>query len=199
MQPDRETAAGQEGANSRDSSDELHLQNTCKGAIISKDIVPLTPTPGPGSQQMRTAATERNVAWAKALLKSAGLRSTAARVAVLQRLAAAEQPVSHADVVDSLQNFGFDQSTIFRSLQELSEAGMVNRLDLGDQLRRFELRESIGDDAMEHPHFMCVDCGKVACLDDFSFRLSPSRGPRREQLGEITEVLLKGHCGDCRR
>lgn len=147
---------------------------------------------------MKLAASERNVTWAKGLLKSAGLRSTAARVAVLQRLAGADQPVSHAEVVDSLQNFGFDQSTIFRSLQELSEAGVVNRLDLGDQLRRFELRGAIGEDALEHPHFMCVDCGKVACLEDFSFRLSPSRGPRRDQIGEITEVLIKGHCGDCR-
>jgi hypothetical protein len=27
--------------------------------------------------------------------------------------------------------------------------------------------------------------------------ISPSRGPRREKLGTITEVLLRGHCGQC--
>jgi Fur family ferric uptake transcriptional regulator len=146
---------------------------------------------------MKSSSPKFDVAWAKGILKNAGLRSTAARVAVLQRLAAAEQPASHADVVEQLRNFAFDQSTIFRSLHELCEAGVVNHLELGDQLRRFELRTTAGSDELEHPHFMCVDCGQVTCLDDFSFRLSPGRGRRREQLGEITEVLLKGHCGAC--
>jgi Fur family transcriptional regulator, ferric uptake regulator len=150
-----------------------------------------------GQTAMKTPAAQYDVAWAKGILKTAGLRSTAARVAVLQRLAIAHQPTSHADVVQSLQNFAFDQSTIFRALQELCDAGVVNRLELGDQVRRFELRGTAGTDELEHPHFMCVDCGKVTCLEEFSFNLSPSRGPRREQLGEITEVLLKGHCGDC--
>jgi Fur family ferric uptake transcriptional regulator len=146
---------------------------------------------------MKPSSSKHDVAWARGILKAARLRTTAARVAVLQRLAAANQPTSHSEVVESLQNFAFDQSTIFRSLQELCDAGVVNRLELGDQVRRFELRTTAGTDQLEHPHFMCVDCGKVTCLDDFSFALSPSRGPRREQLGEITEVLLKGHCGDC--
>lgn len=148
---------------------------------------------------MKSQSNEHNVAWAKGLLKEAGLRSTAARVAVLQQLAALGKPASHADVVNLLVNFGFDQSTIFRSLTELADAGLVSRLDLGDQVRRFELRTASGDDSLEHPHFMCVDCGTVSCLDAFTFSLTPSRGPRREQLGKITEVLLKGHCGACLR
>lgn len=146
---------------------------------------------------MKSATNEHTVAWAKGLLKSVGLRSTAARVAVMQQLANAHRPVSHAEVVDFLRDFGFDQSTVFRCLQELAEGGLVNRLDLGDQVRRFELRTVAGDEQLEHPHFMCVDCGKVSCLEDFTFNLNPSRGPRRTQLGEITEVLLKGHCGNC--
>ncbi|MCC7474303.1 MAG: transcriptional repressor [Pirellulales bacterium] len=146
---------------------------------------------------MKTPATGHNVAWAKGLLKEAGLRSTAARVAVLQQLASGEVPSSHAEIVALLTNFGFDQSTIFRALHELADAGLVSRLDLGDQIRRFELRNTAGDDTLEHPHFMCVDCGKVTCLEEFTFSLAPSRGPRREQLGKITEVLLKGHCGAC--
>ena len=182
---------------SRDSAakSDLHLQNTCNEAIIADSS--LTPLPGPESASMKANLAERNVQWAKGILKTASLRSTAARIAVLQLLAGAAKPVSHAEVVDSLQNYGFDQSTVFRSLQELSEAGILSRLDLGDQVRRFELRDAAGSDELEHPHFMCVDCGKVSCLDEFSFRLSPSRGPRREQLGQITEILLKGHCGDC--
>ena len=141
--------------------------------------------------------TVYDVPWAKSLLKSVGLRSTAARIAVLQRLAVAKRPLSHGEVVDKLREFGFDQSTIFRVLSELTESRVTTKLDLGDQVRRFELRSAPHGDEMEHPHFMCVDCGQVRCLSDFSVRLIPSRGNRRLRLGEITEVLLKGHCATC--
>ncbi|QDU57915.1 Fur family transcriptional regulator [Aeoliella mucimassa] len=146
---------------------------------------------------MKSADQDFTVAWAKGLLKGAGLRSTAARVAVIQQLGRIGTPVSHAEVVECLRDFGFDQSTIFRCLQELSDAGLVIRLDLGDQVRRFELRTTEGDQELNHPHFMCVDCGTLSCLEEFTFSLSPSRGPRRNKIGEITEVLLKGHCGNC--
>ncbi|MAT70279.1 MAG: Fur family transcriptional regulator [Planctomycetaceae bacterium] len=131
------------------------------------------------------------------LLRESGLRATAARVSILQHLAKQRRPVSHAEVVDALGPLGFDQSTIFRGLQELADASILTRLELGDQIRRFELRKTAGTDALEHPHFMCVDCGAVACLDGFSVTISPSRGRRRQKLGEITEVLLRGHCGEC--
>lgn len=140
---------------------------------------------------------ESDVAWARDILRRANLRATAARIAVLCHLADAGRPLSHGDIVDALHGFGFDQSTIYRSLQELGDAGLVSRLDLGDQVRRFELRDQVGGDSEDHPHFMCIDCGKVSCLDDFSIQLTPSRGPRRERLGRITEILLRGHCGDC--
>ena len=135
--------------------------------------------------------------WAKALLRDAGLRATAARIAVLRRLAVAGAPLSHADVVDSLHDDGFDQSTLFRCLNELADAGLVARLDLGDQVRRFELTQAENEGAPAHAHFMCVDCGELTCMEGFSFRLSPDRGARRKALGEITEVLLRGHCGQC--
>lgn len=135
--------------------------------------------------------------WAKGILKQASLRSTAARVGVLRHLADQAKPLSHGEVTDALSEFGFDQSTIYRVLQELTEAGLLSKLDLGDQIRRFEFRTAASRHELEHPHFMCVDCGKVTCLEEFSFQLTPSRGPRRDKLGEITEVLLRGHCSVC--
>ena len=140
--------------------------------------------------------TEYDAATAKQTLRDAGLRATAARVAVLKLLAAENVPKSHAEVVEGLEDFGFDQSTLFRCLNEIADAGLVARLDLGDQTRRFELRKK---DEVEftHPHFMCVDCGQLKCMNDFSVQITPSRGPRRAQLGTITEVLIRGHCGNC--
>lgn len=140
---------------------------------------------------------EKDATWAKQTLREAGLRATAARVAVIRLLDEVGKPLSHADVVGSLEKNGFDQSTLFRCLNELADAGLVARLDLGDLVRRFELAGSDAAGAPEHAHFMCTDCGKLTCLEGFSFKLTPERGPRRKALGQITEVLLRGRCEAC--
>ena len=139
---------------------------------------------------------EFDASLAKQTLRDAGLRATAARVAVLKLLASEPGPKSHAEVVEALEEFGFDQSTLFRCLNEVADAGLVARLDLGDQTRRFELRKA-NEVEFTHPHFMCVDCGKLTCMNGFSVQVTPSRGPRRAQLGTIVEVLIRGRCGDC--
>ncbi len=140
---------------------------------------------------------EINTTWAKQTLRDVALRATAARVAVLKLLASGAVPMRHAEVVESLAEFGFDQSTLFRCLNEMAEAGLLTRLDLGDQTRRFELRELNSKTEFTHPHFMCVDCGQLSCLNDFTVQISPSRDPRRDKLGTITEIMIRGHCGRC--
>ena len=75
-------------------------------------------------------------------IRTAGLRSTAPRVAVLRELEAATAPLSHADLVDSLGSQGYDRVTIYRNLTDLTEAGLVVRADLGDHVWRFELRRA---------------------------------------------------------
>ena len=141
--------------------------------------------------------TQTDGALAKQILRDVPLRATAARVAVLKLLKAEKVPMSHSEVVESLSEFGFDQSTLFRCLNEIADAGLVTRLDLGDQTRRFELRRSNGEAEFTHPHFMCVDCGELKCMNDFSIQILPSRGPRRNSLGTITEIMIRGHCGNC--
>ncbi|MCA9186124.1 MAG: transcriptional repressor [Pirellulaceae bacterium] len=141
--------------------------------------------------------SEPDATWAKQALRDAALRATAARVAVLKLLGSMGIPMSHAEVVEALTEFGFDQSTLFRCLNEIADAGLVSRLDLGDQTRRFELRKMGEKVEFTHPHFMCVDCGELTCMEDFSVQISPSRGPRRDKLGTITEIMIRGHCGNC--
>lgn len=143
------------------------------------------------------APTRPDAEWAKALLRDAGLRATAARIAVMRQMASVEGPQSHAEVTDALHEAGFDQSTLFRCLNELADAGVAARLDLGDQVRRFELTDAENAGAAEHAHFMCIDCGRLSCLDGYSVKVTPRRGAKRSSLGEVTEVLLRGHCREC--
>lgn len=141
--------------------------------------------------------SEYDIDQTKQLLRGVGLRATAARIAVVRWLSGAAGPKSHAEVVDGLKESGFDQSTLFRCLNELADSELVARLDLGDQVRRYELTGAETSGFAEHAHFMCVDCGTVTCMEGFTFQITPDRGPRRKALGVINEVLLRGHCGVC--
>src|SRR5215470_8812898 len=92
-------------------------------------------------------------------LRAAGLRCTAARLWVMQQLVDASRPLTHAQVAEVLRPRGFDRATIYRNLIELTEAGLVTRIELGDHVWRFELRGPGGSHERDHPHFVCVDCG----------------------------------------
>lgn len=130
-------------------------------------------------------------------LRGAGLRTTLARLAVLEQLDEAAAPLSHAELADAMASEGFDRATIYRNLIDLTEAGLVSRTELGDHLWRFESRRDGREHAAQHPHFVCVDCGEVSCLADIDVAISPSPGSKRSVIGELTEVLLKGRCGRC--
>lgn len=139
------------------------------------------------------------VADLRARIRSAGLRSTPARLAVLQSLEQREGPVTHADLAAELVPLGFDKATVYRNLIDLTDAGMLSRTELGDHVWRFELRREAAEHTGEHPHFLCLDCGEVSCLSDVDISISSAPGKKRGGFGKVTEVLLKGHCDRCSR
>ncbi len=130
-------------------------------------------------------------------IRAAGLRSTSPRVAVLRELEAATAPLSHADLVETLGDEGFDRVTIYRNLTDLTEAGLVVRADLGDHVWRFELRRAGEEHSGSHPHFTCTECGTVACLPEEVIRLAPTKGVPRALANREVEVHLRGLCDRC--
>lgn len=144
----------------------------------------------------RKAKTDSNaIDEARRRLRDAGLRATPARIAVLNRLAEQSQPSTHQEVYERLAESGLDKSTVFRTLNDLSGAGLARRMELGDHVWRYEaIGESHRSHAagQVHPHLLCVDCGSVTCLTDNEVALKVSKS-----LGQIEDVLLKGHCAAC--
>ena len=144
----------------------------------------------------RDASTKR---WADRI-RLVGLRVTLQRIAVLDALAEAQAPLSHAEIIEQLGN-SFDKATIYRNLVDMTEAGLLSRRDLGDHCWRFELRgtEQPGTDKeKEHPHFVCSDCGTVACLEtvEVSFKGKGKNVPKAIGRRSV-EVQVKGKCDDC--
>jgi Fur family ferric uptake transcriptional regulator len=146
---------------------------------------------------MKKSKAADDVAELKAILRTAGLRSTSARLAVLKQLRKTLVPLSHADLAKELVPEGLDRATVYRNLMDLAEAGLVARAELGDHVWRYELRRKGHEHDIEHPHFVCVDCGQVTCLTDVKLEITPTPGTKKSSIGQLTEVLLKGHCGKC--
>jgi Fur family transcriptional regulator, ferric uptake regulator len=123
-------------------------------------------------------------------VRSAGLKWTTARGAVLRVLDESTSPVTHQDIVSAMTPQGVEASTVHRNLSDFFDAGLLNRFDVGDHVWRYE-RARDGD--ASHPHFMCESCGVVECLRDAAIKLQKTS----KRIGRVTAILLKGQCASC--
>ena len=136
------------------------------------------------------------------VLRQAGLRATRPRLAVLQCLHDATSPQSHGDLVAVLAREGYDRATIYRNLTDLADAGIVTRADLGDHVWRFSLQRGAAGARHEghHPHFVCSDCGTIACLSGISLQIEGDRvsdGVPKSVGRLAVDIQLRGLCDTC--
>jgi len=140
-------------------------------------------------------ATPRGTAGAErlALLRDAGLRVTASRLAVLDLVERSSEPLTHPDVVTRLADSPWNRSTLYRNLIDLTEAGLLGKTTIGG-LMHFE-RLGKANACAAHPHFVCVDCGIVTHLESVTVRVEGA-GPRSLASGDV-QVQLRGRCDAC--
>jgi Fur family ferric uptake transcriptional regulator len=132
----------------------------------------------------------------RARIRAVGLRVTTARVAVLRMLSGRGAPPSHPEVFAELQSGGWDRATLYRNLVDLTDAGLLRRVDLGDHVWRYELAEEHHAEGTEHPHFLCTSCGDVACLDAVEVKLPTAGVPGAVRTGRV-QIQLRGLCDRC--
>jgi len=108
-------------------------------------------------------------------------------------LQAAESPLSHGEVTHRVANRGWDPTTIYRNLSDFVDAGLARRTNVG-HVWRFELLGA-GHDKSVHPHFVCTECGSIACLPKLALAL-PRIGPRAVRNRQV-DVQLHGVCDGC--
>jgi Fe2+ or Zn2+ uptake regulation protein len=126
-------------------------------------------------------------------------RYTASRRALVDALLTADRPLTITEVLAGTE--GMPQSSAYRNLTVLCDAGVARRLPGVDDLGRFELAEDL---AGHHHHLQCTTCGSL--LD---FAASPqleralveaARRIAAETGYEITGHRLDfdGRCPRCR-
>jgi Fur family ferric uptake transcriptional regulator len=86
-------------------------------------------------------------------------------------------------------------ASVYRSLDVLVGMKLVQRLDMGEGIARYEPAHADGD---HHHHVVCERCGRVAAFEDD--RLEDALDGLAERLGyelEGHEVVLRGRCPAC--
>lgn len=124
------------------------------------------------------------------LLRAAGARVTPGRVRVLDALAAAAHPLSHADIEILLPDA--DRVTLYRVLDSLVACGLALRAADARGVFRFSAAGARRHDG--HAHFRCIDCGGVFCLK--AAPPPPPKLPRGFHLA-AADYDLRGTCADC--
>lgn len=132
---------------------------------------------------------------ARKLLQEKALRATAPRMAVLQVLAEATSPLSYTQVLKRLGETDWDPATIYRNVVKLRDAGVAAVVSRADGMDRYVLSGDEQDDH-HHPHFVCEDCGRVACLPIELTASISMEGPWAASVQKAM-VQLRGACPDC--
>ena len=89
-------------------------------------------------------------------LRGVGQRFTANRRTLVDALAEAPRPSTIPEILDARPDLA--QSSVYRNLVVLEEAGIVHRVVGTDEFARWELAEDLTG---HHHHLICATCGRV--------------------------------------
>jgi Fur family transcriptional regulator, ferric uptake regulator len=135
---------------------------------------------------------------AVARLRAIGQRYTPNRRALIEVLVEANRPLTATEILGHRRSL--PQSSMYRNLLVLEQAGVVRRVAPTDEYSRYELAEDL---IGHHHHLVCSSCGSV---EDFTAPQQLEHAVART-IGEVTSrsgfsaqshhVQLRGVCRNC--
>lgn len=128
------------------------------------------------------------------ILCSAGLRATRQRMLVLGLLIKQASPLSHSEILSMLDEH-LDRVTLYRTLDTLKKAGIVHQVQGIDGVWRFCAHDRDAEGCPgDHPHFLCLSCGKMFCLTGQKMpRVNVPEGMEVEGK----QFVVYGNCPEC--
>ncbi|HEX7097293.1 MAG TPA: Fur family transcriptional regulator [Acidimicrobiales bacterium] len=134
-----------------------------------------------------------------AMLRDAGQRYTRSRRAVVDVLVAAGRPMTLPEILAC--DAGLSQSSTYRNLAELADAGVVRRIVTSDEHAHFELAEHLTGE--HHHHLICSGCGTVTdftvprALEELIERASAEVARDERFAVDHHQLDLIGRCERC--
>ena len=94
------------------------------------------------------------------ILRSAGLKVTEPRIAILAQFHKKHVPLSALEIQQALSGQGSDVVTVYRTLSAFEKAGILRTVDLRREAVYYELASH------HHHHIVCTDCGGFEDIED---------------------------------
>ena len=137
---------------------------------------------------------------AELALAAAGRKRGGARRAVLELLASESCALTAIEIEDALRRAGpvrsVSRASVYRILDELEGLRLVQRVDIGRSMVRYE-RACERED--HHHHLVCDECGIVMPFSDPALERAITSLSERVPLAVSEhEIVLHGACRDCR-
>lgn len=131
------------------------------------------------------------------VLVSRGLKPTPRRLEILEILRAAPRALLVKEILEAIRSHGrVNKVTVYRILEEFSHRGLVRRLSLEGRASFYELA---CEHNPPHPHFQCLACQEVQCLEPAPLTRiwTELQGPLENRADRI-EIRVEGVCSKCR-
>lgn len=139
----------------------------------------------------------------KKFLRENGLKVTNQRIAILEVFR--DCPGCHLTAEELYDHVKREHpeiglATVYRTVQKLSELGLIDKINLDDGYVRYEISMMEGETCHHHHHLICLNCGEVFAfagdmLDSLEEHITHSMG---FQVVDH-EVKLFGYCKACRK
>ncbi|HET6950352.1 MAG TPA: Fur family transcriptional regulator [Acidimicrobiales bacterium] len=132
-------------------------------------------------------------------LRAEGQRYTRARRALVDVLASSGAPLAIPQLLE--RDGTLAQSSAYRNLSVLEQAGVVHRIVTADEFARYELAEHLTG---HHHHLICSSCGDVADftvssdLEDDLDRALVGIARANGFVADHHRLDLVGTCASCR-
>jgi Fur family ferric uptake transcriptional regulator len=131
-----------------------------------------------------------------AALGRMGRRNSAARRAVIELLGRQRCCVTAQEIFDGLRGEGRQVgiASVYRTLEQLTRDGFVQRVDVGAPTARYE---PVQPDGEHHHHLVCADCGKVEAFADPELERALHKVEGQTGYAVAHDVVLRGQCDAC--
>jgi len=144
-------------------------------------------------------STDAWVERAEAALAAAGRKQGTARRAILELLDGERCALTAVEIERALQGEerrGVSRASVYRILDELERLHLVQRVEIGQAMVRYE---RVCDSEDHHHHLVCDRCGLVMPFTDPGLEHAISSLSKRVPLAVSEhEIVLRGACQECR-
>jgi Fur family ferric uptake transcriptional regulator len=130
-------------------------------------------------------------------LSDAGYRRGGARRAILELLDEQSCALSAVEIQEALGRRSRDvsRSSVYRVMEELEEIGLLQRVELGQGMVRYE---AVRGEPGHHHHLVCDHCGRLQPFTDDGLERAIRRLSDRVPLHVSEhEIVIHGSCDTC--